>query len=109
MDQVHGSSRPYFTSVDCPVATVRELRSPEDSVSTKHVEIGISKAKDLTYETAYNLGVMPLNDETVIVQSVAESLEYDLTAVFSLNTRSNLIYRVMPVSITRRANYLLLK
>jgi NADPH-ferrihemoprotein reductase len=48
MDQVHGSSRPYFTSVDCPVAKVRELRSPEDSGSTKHVEIDISKAKDLT-------------------------------------------------------------
>jgi NADPH-ferrihemoprotein reductase len=103
MDQVHGSSRPYFTSVDCPVATVRELRSPEDGGSTKHVEIDISKAKDLTYETADNLGVLPLNDETV-VQSVAKSLGYDLTAVFSLKAAPNQEWHgapfPMPLSVT---------
>jgi NADPH-ferrihemoprotein reductase len=52
-----------------------------------HVEIDISQAKNitknLTYETADNFGVLPLNDERV-VQSVAESLGYDLNAVFSL-------------------------
>jgi hypothetical protein len=37
------------------------------------------------------LGVLPLNDETVYteVQSVAESLGYDLTAVFSLKAAPN--------------------
>jgi NADPH-ferrihemoprotein reductase len=103
MDHVHGSSRPYFTSIDCPVATVRELRSPEDGGSTKHVEIDISKAKDLTYATADNLGVLPLNDETV-VQSVAESLGYDLTAVFSLKAAPNQEWHgapfPMPLSVT---------
>jgi NADPH-ferrihemoprotein reductase len=81
LDQVHGSSKPYFTSVDCPVTTCRELRSPEDGGSTVHMEIDIPNT--LTYQTADNLGVLPLNDDDV-VRSVAQSLGYDLDAVFSL-------------------------
>jgi NADPH-ferrihemoprotein reductase len=83
MEQVHGSSRHYFTAVDCPVTTIRELRSPDDGGSTVHVEIDISKAKGLEYQTADNLGVLPVNDSTV-VESVAASLGYDLDAVFSV-------------------------
>eukprot|EP00544_Gedaniella_sp_CCMP2646_P014092 CAMPEP_0202480962 /NCGR_PEP_ID=MMETSP1361-20130828/745_1 /ASSEMBLY_ACC=CAM_ASM_000849 /TAXON_ID=210615 /ORGANISM="Staurosira complex sp., Strain CCMP2646" /LENGTH=682 /DNA_ID=CAMNT_0049108445 /DNA_START=21 /DNA_END=2069 /DNA_ORIENTATION=- len=83
LDQVHGSSRHYFTSYDCPVTQIRELRSPQDPGSTVHVEIDVSRAKGFTYETADNLGVLPVNDEAV-VQSVAESLGYDLDAVFSV-------------------------
>ena len=83
LDQIHGSGRPYFTSVDCPVTTVKELRSPHDGGSTKHVEIDISSAPDFSYETADNLGVLPVNDPTV-VESVATALGYDLNAVFSL-------------------------
>ena len=83
LDEVHGSSRPYFTAVDCPVKAIRELRSPKDGGSTVHVEIDISKSRNLTYETADNLAVLPVNDEKV-VQSVAKSLGYDVDAVFSL-------------------------
>lgn len=83
LDQVHGSSRHYFTSYDCPVTEVRELRSPQDPGSTVHVEIDVSKAKGFTYQTADNLGVLPVNDEAV-VQSVANCLGYDLSAVFSV-------------------------
>lgn len=81
LDKVHGSSKPYFTSVDCPVVTSRELRSPNDGGSTVHMEIDISNK--LEYHTADNLGVLPLNDDA-IVESVAKSLGYDLDAVFSL-------------------------
>ena len=83
LDQVHGSSRHYFTSYDCPVTVVRELRSSQDSGSTVHVEIDVSKANGFTYQTADNLGVLPVNDEAV-VQSVADSLGYDLDAVFTV-------------------------
>ena len=83
LDQVHGSSRHYFQSYDCPVTAIRELRSPEDGGSTVHIEIDISMAKDLTYRTADNFGVLGVND-IKIVESVAESLGYDLDAVFSL-------------------------
>ena len=83
LDKVHGSSRHYFQSFDCPVTAVRELRSPEDGGSTVHIEIGISNAKGLTYHTADNFGVLSLNDSQ-IVESVAKSLGYDLDAVFSL-------------------------
>lgn len=83
LDQVHASSRHYFTSVDCPVQVVRELRTSEDSGSTVHVEVDISKAKGITYETADNLGVLPVNDSAT-VESVAKSLGYDLDAVFSV-------------------------
>jgi NADPH-ferrihemoprotein reductase len=88
LDQVHGSSRPYFTSVECPVTTIRELRSPEDGGSTVHVEIDISKETNLTYETADNLAVLPVNEDKVAL-SVAESLGYDLDAVFSLKAAPN--------------------
>ena len=80
-DQVHSLSRPYFDAVDCPVSTVRELRS--DKESTVHVEVDISKAKGLLYQTADNLGVLPLNNP-IIVKSVAVALGYDLEQVFSL-------------------------
>ena len=83
LDQVHGSSRHYFTSYDCPVTEVRELRSPADPGSTVHVEIDVSKAKGFSYQTADNLGVLPVNDDAV-VQSVASSLGYDLDSVFSV-------------------------
>lgn len=83
LDQVHGSSRHYFTSYDCPVTQVRELRSPQDPGSTVHVEIDVSKAKGFSYQTADNLGVLPVNDDAV-VQSVADSLGYDLETVFSV-------------------------
>jgi len=83
LDKVHGSSKPYFTSVDCPVVTSRELRSPEDGGSTVHMEIDITDKK-IEYQTADNLGVLPVNDDA-IVESVAKSLGYDLDAVFALS------------------------
>eukprot|EP00934_Nitzschia_sp_Nitz4_P007819 Nitzschia sp. Nitz4//scaffold176_size46146//23793//25694//NITZ4_007192-RA/size46146-processed-gene-0.34-mRNA-1//-1//CDS//3329539015//7809//frame0 len=86
-DQVHGSCRPFFSAVDCPVTVNRELRSAKDRGSTKHVEIDISKT-DLSYNTADNLGVLPLNDPKV-VESVAASLGYDLDAVFVVRGAPN--------------------
>jgi len=92
LDQVHGPSRHFFTAVDCPVTVVRELRRDTTSgESTVHVEIDISQApatsdsvhERFSYETADNLGVLAVNDPAV-VESVAESLGYDLDAVFSL-------------------------
>lgn len=87
LDHVHGSSKHYFTAIDCPVSTVRELLSTttqDSSRSTVHVELDITNLhSQLSYETADNLGVLPCNNETV-VESVAKSLGYDLNAVFSL-------------------------
>ena len=82
-DQVHSSGRHYFDAVDCPVTTVRELRAAADGDSTVHVEVDISKAAGVTYQTADNLGVLALNDAN-IVKSVADSLGYNLDQVFSV-------------------------
>ena len=88
-DQIHSHSRHYFTAVECPVTAVRELRNTqEDRGSTVHVEIDISKANDLNYTTADNLGVLPVNDPK-IVQAVAESLKLDLNQIFSLKPAPN--------------------
>ena len=103
LDKVHGSSRHYFTAVDCPVRVVQELQSPTSEYgSTVHVELDISQANTITdktaaakdslkalqnYQTADNLGVLPCNSNKV-VESVAESLGYDLDAVFSLKLPS---------------------
>lgn len=83
LDQAHSSGRHYFDAFDCPVTVVRELRSAADGDSTVHLEVDICKAGGLTYRTADNLGVLPLN-KTESVESVAKSLGYDLDAVFSL-------------------------
>lgn len=83
LEKVHGQSRHYFTAVDCPVQSMRQLRSKEDPGSTVHIEIDISKAADFQYVTADNLGVLPCNQSTV-VESVAQSLKFDLDLVFSV-------------------------
>jgi NADPH-ferrihemoprotein reductase len=99
LDQVHGSSRHYFTAVDCPVSQIRELQTPIPSStsttspslaegSTVHVELDLSKLspkqrQQLSYETADNLGVLPCNSPQV-VETVAKALGYDLDAVFTL-------------------------
>jgi NADPH-ferrihemoprotein reductase len=88
LDHVHGSSKHFFTAVDCPVATVRELRSTEDGGSTVHVELDISQQNDLRYETADNLGVLPCNNPSV-VESVAHCLGYDLDDIFSVKAPPN--------------------
>jgi NADPH-ferrihemoprotein reductase len=83
LEKVHGSSRHYFSAVDCPISTIRELRSKEDAGSTVHIEIDISKAKGLNYHTADNLGVLPVNQLSV-VEDVAKSMGFDLNQTFSL-------------------------
>ena len=83
-EEIHASTRHYFTAVDCPVRVSRELRTDRDPGSTVHMEIDISQAgDDLRYQTADNLGVLPVNDDGV-VEAVAGALGYDLDAVFRL-------------------------
>lgn len=81
--EIHSSAKHYFTAVDCPVKSVRELRTAEDPGSTVHVEIDISKSSELKYETADNLAVLPVNDAAV-VEAVASALGYDLDTYFKL-------------------------
>jgi NADPH-ferrihemoprotein reductase len=102
-DEIHNSSRHFFTSVDCPVSVNRELRSSADPGSTVHVEIDVSKAKGLSYHTADNLGVLPVNSNN-IVDSVAKSLKYDLDAVFNVtaSTHSEWHGAPFPMPITIR-------
>jgi NADPH-ferrihemoprotein reductase len=87
LDEVHNSTKHYFTAVDCPVTLSRELRSPQDGGSTVHIEVDISKAdkSKLSYQTADNLGVLPVNDDSV-VEAVANALGYDLNAVFRIQS-----------------------
>lgn len=87
-DQIHSHSKHYFTAVDCPVKTIRELRTDKDPGSTVHVEVDISAAKNLTYYTADNLGVLPINEAST-VELVAKSLSFDLDQVFSLKAAPN--------------------
>lgn len=84
LDHVHSSCKQYFSAADCPVSLKRELRNPEDGGSTVHVEIDISKSGGkVKYQTADNLGVLPVNDGAV-VDAVASALGYDLDAMFRL-------------------------
>eukprot|EP00560_Eucampia_antarctica_P001944 CAMPEP_0197831550 /NCGR_PEP_ID=MMETSP1437-20131217/10755_1 /TAXON_ID=49252 ORGANISM="Eucampia antarctica, Strain CCMP1452" /NCGR_SAMPLE_ID=MMETSP1437 /ASSEMBLY_ACC=CAM_ASM_001096 /LENGTH=701 /DNA_ID=CAMNT_0043434507 /DNA_START=168 /DNA_END=2273 /DNA_ORIENTATION=+ len=84
LNDVHSSSKHYFSAVDCPVTLKRELRSPEDGGSTLHMEIDISNSGGrVKYQTADNLGVLPVNSDAV-VEAVASALEFDLDATFRL-------------------------
>jgi len=87
-EEIHSSSRYYFTSFDCPLRLTKELRTKEDPGSTLHLEIDISKAKGLSYQTSDNFGVLPVNDP-VIVEFVAKALGYDLDAVFVVKSSPN--------------------
>lgn len=86
-DDMHNSTKHYFTAVDCPVTTIQELRSEKDPGSTVHVEIDVSNSS-VNYRTADNLAVLPVNDSS-LVQSLAEALSYDLDAVFRLKPTSS--------------------
>lgn len=99
--EINSSTKHYFTASDCPVTNMRELRSKDDSGSTIHVEIDISKSK-VEYNTADNLGVLPIND-TVVVESVASALSYDLDAVFELKPNSDKKFQhIFPTPCTVR-------
>ena len=94
--EIHSSSRHYFTAVDCPVSVVRELRKGGGAGSTVHVEIDVAQAQvpgtakkhRLDYTTADNLGVLPLNNASV-VERVASALSYDLNALISVQAAAN--------------------
>ena len=78
------SSKAYFNSISCPVNVKRELRNESDDGSTMHIEFDLSNASEpLNYQTADNLGILPVNDD-VVVKGVAEALGYDLSAVIQL-------------------------
>jgi NADPH-ferrihemoprotein reductase len=102
LEKVHGSSRHYFSAVDCPITTIRELRSKEDLGSTVHIEIDISNANGLNYHTADNLGVLPINPLSV-VEDVAKSMGFDLNQVFSLSAAEGVEWHgdpfPMPISV----------
>lgn len=84
-ETVNSSSKHYFTAVDCPVVSSRELRSAKDtSGSTLHLDFDISHDPTLKYHTADNLAVLPVNDDEVVAK-VAEKLGLDLDAQFVLN------------------------
>jgi NADPH-ferrihemoprotein reductase len=87
-DKVHSSSRHYFSAVECSATVVKELRNSNDGGSTKHIELDITNTEDLTYHTADNLGVIPLNpDETVY--AVAIALRYNLDSIFVVTSAPN--------------------
>ena len=82
LDEITLSSKAYFSSISCPVSSKRELRSPADGGSTLHIELDIRNTS-LVYQTADNLGILPMNDKS-IVEAIAKALNYDLDSVFKL-------------------------
>lgn len=81
-EDMHNSTKHFFTAAACPVTTVRELRTAQDPGSTVHVEIDVSNSS-INYQTADNLAVLPEND-VALVKSLATALSYDLDALFRL-------------------------
>jgi len=97
MDQVHGGSRQYFDAVDCTISKVKELQNNsnnDNNGSTVHVELQITD-RALSYQTADNLGVLPVNSAE-IAEQVARCLGYDLNAVFSVKAAPNHEWHGLP-------------
>ena len=85
--EINNSTKHYFTASECPITSKRELRSKNDPGSTIHIEIDVSKA-NFQYLTADNLGVLPVNDSSVVTR-LASALSYDLDAVFELESNTD--------------------
>lgn len=94
---IHGSCRAYFKAEDCPIQTVRELRTEKDPGSTVHVEIDISKSK-VKYETADNLNVFPVNHPDA-VESVSKTLKIELDEYISVHGTNGAVPFPNPISI----------
>lgn len=79
---VSASTKTYWTAEMAVVKVNRELRSPSDGGSTRHMEIDID-GTHLSYQTADNLGVLPVNDDAS-VERLARSQGYELDLTFDL-------------------------
>jgi len=79
------SSKPYFKTLEFPVAAVRELRQKTTGGSTLHVEIKLPK--DCAYATAHNFSVLPENDPAQ-VEAVASVLGVELGHWISVRSKS---------------------
>lgn len=80
--KIQSSTKFFFHNEEVPVVTNRELRTPLDGGSTRHIEVDLS-GTNLQYTTADNLAVLPEN-ATTVVEAVARTLDYNLDAVFEL-------------------------
>lgn len=80
--KIQASTKFYFHNHEVAVLANRELRSPRDGGSTRHVELDLA-GSGLTYSTADNLAVLPENPAAV-VEAVAGGQGYDLDALFDM-------------------------
>lgn len=82
------STKFYWQGRDATVMVNRELRAKGEAVgSTRHIEIDLD-GTDVTYHTADNLVVLPLND-AVAVQRLCAQLDYNPHAVFVIEHSDN--------------------
>lgn len=95
---INASTKHYFTAVTTKVLVNRELRSPKDGGSTRHMELDIHDA-DISYQTADNLAVLPENDDAS-VRSLAESLGYDPDLEFKLDAKDSSQKHLFPTPCT---------
>ncbi|CAM9786407.1 unnamed protein product [Chrysoparadoxa australica] len=80
------SARYFWQAQSVRVICNRELRTPADGGSTRHIEVSL-EGTSLSYETADNMSVLPQNKEA-IVTALAQRMGYDLEAVFHLDLNS---------------------
>eukprot|EP00903_Cladosiphon_okamuranus_P017375 g16006.t1 len=77
------SSKFYWQGCDASVVVNRELRANSPGVgSTRHVEIDLD-GTGISYNTADNLAVLPLNDSTT-AEKLCAQLGYDPDSIFTL-------------------------
>jgi len=78
-NQMSSSTKHFFTAAKAKVAVNRELcqasKLDKEMISTKHIEIELA-GTEITYETADNLAILPLNDEKS-VSALCKALGYN--------------------------------
>jgi NADPH-ferrihemoprotein reductase len=99
------STKHYFTSVRSKVVVNRELRSPGDGGSTRHVELDIHNLRGVTYKTADNLAVLPENDDAS-VERLASAMGWtallDKTFTLEKNNSNDDFKQAFPTPCTVR-------
>jgi len=98
---IPNSSKFYFQNVQCSVKANRELITENKaSLSTRHIEIDI--VDKISYKTADNLAVLPVN-QTHVIEAVASAFSYNLDDTFYLrNKDDNKILQNFPSPCTIR-------
>lgn len=98
-DDIPSTAKHFWRAHRAKVTVNRELRQPADGGSTRHVELDLSESGGLTYRTADNLAVLPLNEESTVIR-LAEVMGFDLNSFVKIEPKTQSFKHPFPTPTT---------